>query len=84
MISWCVHAAHLSAVAAASPERPGWVIAKPYEVSTTSKPSFIVGRGMGHAPVVLACIAGHAIQLYASMAVNRRTPLGVLARAAKV
>ena len=60
-------------VAAASPERPGRVIAKPYEVSTGSKPSVIVGGGMGHAPVVLACMAGRAVQLYSSIDVNRRT-----------
>ena len=63
-------ALRLSAVAAASPERPGRVIAKPYEVSTGSKPSVIVGWGMIHAQVVLACMAGRAVQLYASLAVK--------------
>ena len=62
-----------SAVAAASSERPRRVIAKPYEVITGSKPSVIVGGGVGHAPVVLACMAGRAVQLYSSMDVKWRT-----------
>ena len=49
---------------AASPERPRRVIAKLYEVNTGSKPSVIVGGGMGHDPVVLACTPGCAVQLY--------------------
>ena len=77
MISRCMRAAPVRrSLLCVSPERPRRLIAKYYEVSTGSKPSVIVGRGMGHDPVVLACMAGgRAVQLYSSMAVEpRRTP----------
>ena len=54
------------------PERPRQVIANPDEVGTGSKSSAIVRGVKGHDPVVMVCMAGHAVQLYVSIAVNRR------------
>ena len=73
------HAARPRApVAATSPQRPGWVVAKPEVVGTGSRPSDITKGIMGDDPVAMASTEVGVVGLQVS--INRPSEVSLTVR----